>query len=82
VSTTVPPPAAGRHGWAELLALVGDLRRLAYDPRSHRTMRCAGSATGSSSTTTRRPTPTDRTDNGPPLLRGAGRSSTGWSRCH
>ena len=29
--TTVPPPEPGRHGWAELLALVGDLRRLAYD---------------------------------------------------
>jgi hypothetical protein len=31
VSTTVPPQQPGRHGWAELLALVGDLRRLAYD---------------------------------------------------
>ena len=31
VSTTVPPQERGRHGWAELLALVGDLRRLAYD---------------------------------------------------
>ncbi|MGH8839348.1 MAG: hypothetical protein ACRDVO_08835 [Jiangellaceae bacterium] len=26
-----PPPDPGRHGWAELLALVGDLRHLAYD---------------------------------------------------
>ena len=24
-------PEPGRHGWAELLRLVGDLRRLAYD---------------------------------------------------
>ena len=31
MSTTVPPQEPGRHGWAELLALVGDLRRLAYD---------------------------------------------------
>jgi hypothetical protein len=31
VPTTVPPPEPGRHGWAELVALVGDLRRLAYD---------------------------------------------------
>jgi hypothetical protein len=31
VSTTFPPPDPGRHGWAELLALVGDLRHLAYD---------------------------------------------------
>jgi hypothetical protein len=30
VSTTVPPQQPGRHGIAELLALVGDLRRLAY----------------------------------------------------
>jgi hypothetical protein len=31
VSTTLPPREPGRHGWAELLTLVGDLRRLAYD---------------------------------------------------
>jgi hypothetical protein len=31
VSTTFPPPGPGRHGWAELLALVGAIRRLAYD---------------------------------------------------
>jgi hypothetical protein len=31
VATTVPPQEPGRHGWAELLALVNDLRRLAYD---------------------------------------------------
>jgi hypothetical protein len=29
VSTIMPEP--GRHGWVELLRLVGDLRRLAYD---------------------------------------------------
>jgi hypothetical protein len=31
VEPTFPPPEPGRHGWAELLDLVGDLRRLAYD---------------------------------------------------
>jgi hypothetical protein len=31
VSTTFPPPDPGRHGWAELLDLVTDVRRLAYD---------------------------------------------------
>jgi hypothetical protein len=31
VSTTLPPPEPARHGWAELLTLVGDLRRLAHD---------------------------------------------------
>jgi hypothetical protein len=31
VSNTLPPNEPPRHGWAELLALVGDLRRLAYD---------------------------------------------------
>jgi len=31
VITTFPPPDPCRHGWAELLILVGDLRRLAYD---------------------------------------------------
>ncbi|MGH3944499.1 MAG: hypothetical protein ACRDSI_05570 [Pseudonocardiaceae bacterium] len=31
MSTTFPPPDPGRHGIAELLGLVGDLRRLAYD---------------------------------------------------
>jgi hypothetical protein len=31
VSHTFPPPEPGRHGIAELLTLVGDLRRLAYD---------------------------------------------------
>jgi len=30
VSTTFPPPDPGRHGWAELLTLVGTIRRLAY----------------------------------------------------
>jgi hypothetical protein len=30
VSTTFPPPDPGRHGWAELLTLVGAIRRLAY----------------------------------------------------
>jgi len=35
VSTTFPPLEPGRHGWAELLSLVGAVRRLAYD-RSHR----------------------------------------------
>jgi hypothetical protein len=29
--TTIPPPDA-RHGIAELLALVGRIRRIAYDP--------------------------------------------------
>ena len=31
MGTTVPPHEPGRHGWAELLDLVGDVRRLAYD---------------------------------------------------
>jgi hypothetical protein len=31
VSHTVPPQEPGRHGWAHLLRLVGDVRRLAYD---------------------------------------------------
>ena len=31
VSTTFPPQEPGRHGWADLLSLVGDVRRLAYD---------------------------------------------------
>jgi hypothetical protein len=31
VSNTVPPPEPGRHGWADLLRLVGAVRRLAYD---------------------------------------------------
>ena len=31
MSTTFPPPDPGRHGWAELLTLVGAIRRLAYD---------------------------------------------------
>src|SRR5215204_4402506 len=31
VNDIFPPPDRGRHGWAELLALVGDLRCLAYD---------------------------------------------------
>jgi hypothetical protein len=31
VSTTIPPHEPGRHGWAELLRLVGAVRRLAFD---------------------------------------------------
>ncbi len=31
MSTTFPPQEPGRHGIAELLALVGSVRRLAYD---------------------------------------------------
>ena len=31
VDTTIPPQQPGRHRWAELLRLVGDVRRLAYD---------------------------------------------------
>jgi hypothetical protein len=31
VSTTLPPHEPGRHGWAELLTLVGAVRRLAFD---------------------------------------------------
>jgi hypothetical protein len=31
VDTPYPPKPGRRHGWAELFALVGDLRRLAYD---------------------------------------------------
>jgi hypothetical protein len=30
VSTTFPPHQPGRHGWAELLGLVGIVRRLAF----------------------------------------------------
>jgi hypothetical protein len=31
VSTTLPPREPARHGWAELLTLVGAVRRLAFD---------------------------------------------------
>ena len=31
VTNTIPPDEPGCHGWVELLTLVGDLRRLAYD---------------------------------------------------
>jgi hypothetical protein len=31
VSTTFPPLELDRYGWAELLSLVGSVRRLAYD---------------------------------------------------
>jgi hypothetical protein len=31
VSTTFPPPEPGHHGWADLLRLVDEIRRLAYD---------------------------------------------------
>ena len=31
VSTTFPPPEPSRHGIAELLRLVGAVRRIAYD---------------------------------------------------
>jgi hypothetical protein len=31
VSTTLPPHEPGRDGWAELLTLVGAVRRLAFD---------------------------------------------------
>jgi hypothetical protein len=31
VSTTFPPPEPARHGIAELLRLVGAVRRIAYD---------------------------------------------------
>jgi hypothetical protein len=31
VSTTIPPREPARHGWAELLYLVGAVRRLAFD---------------------------------------------------
>jgi hypothetical protein len=31
VSTALPPREPGRHGWAELLTLVGAVRRLAFD---------------------------------------------------
>jgi hypothetical protein len=30
VSTTFPPQEPGRHGWTDLLRLIGDLRRLAF----------------------------------------------------
>jgi hypothetical protein len=30
VPTTFPPQQPGRHGWAELLGLVGAVRRLAF----------------------------------------------------
>jgi hypothetical protein len=29
--STTGPPEPGRHGWAELLTLVGAVRRLAFD---------------------------------------------------
>jgi hypothetical protein len=31
VEPTFPPPEPRRHGWAELLTLVGAVRRLAFD---------------------------------------------------
>ena len=31
MSTTFPPQKPGRHGWADLLGLVGAVRRLAFD---------------------------------------------------
>ena len=31
MSTTFPPPEPARHGWAELLTLVGAVRQLALD---------------------------------------------------
>ncbi len=31
MSTTFPPSEPARHGWAELLTLVGAVRRLAHD---------------------------------------------------
>ena len=31
VNPTFPPREPGRHGWANLLALVGAVRRLAFD---------------------------------------------------
>jgi hypothetical protein len=34
VSTTFPPHEPGRHGWAELLTLVGAIRRLAVRPHT------------------------------------------------
>ena len=30
MSTTLPPPEPGRHGIAEVLTLVGEIRRLAF----------------------------------------------------
>jgi len=30
VSTTFPPPEPGRHGWADVLRLVSEIRRIAY----------------------------------------------------
>jgi hypothetical protein len=30
VNDTFPPPDAGRHGWADLLRLVDEIRRLAF----------------------------------------------------
>jgi hypothetical protein len=31
VNNTFPPQKPGRHGWADLLRLIGAVRRLAYD---------------------------------------------------
>jgi hypothetical protein len=31
VSTTFPPPESGRHGWADLLRLLDDVRSIAFD---------------------------------------------------
>jgi hypothetical protein len=47
VKPTFPPPEPGRHGWADLLRLVGDVRRLAFAYLSRWMARCAGSVTGS-----------------------------------
>ncbi|HET6920173.1 MAG TPA: hypothetical protein VFI46_12000 [Jiangellaceae bacterium] len=31
MSTTFPPPEPGRHNWADLLRLLDEVRRLAFD---------------------------------------------------
>jgi hypothetical protein len=70
VSTTFPPPDPDRHGWAELLTLVGAIRRLAYSQVLAPMMRCAESGMRSPTTTTA--TDVESTDNGPPLSAGGG----------
>jgi hypothetical protein len=64
-------PEPGRRGWADLLTLVGAVRRLAFD----HTLAAVGGAGQDQGT--RSPTTTPAADlgpdGGPPLLQGAGR---------
>ena len=80
---TFPPPDPGRHGIAELLALVTEIRRLAFGTLGHPSRRSAESATRSASTTAPEPPhdTTARTLRGDAdlLAEGAGLMAGMWS---